>query len=217
METKKHYKKVSKFLDNVKKTFSNQPQRYDKFINAMKEWNEEPELFSKISDTLNGYPDLLESFKAFEPSSQKFIKTATYDRSKISPKDLICPLCDEKLTMRKMRKLGQSNSIQFHLFSHYSDKSDWEKRLEKLKHEATNYTTYTCDICSKIVKSHDSKAMVKKSMISHLALQHHELRPILEKDSRIDKGTYANAYFAFGKISFNLISNITIFFFYRFH
>ena len=57
-----------------------------------------------------------------------------------------------------------------------------------MKHEATNYTTYTCDICSKIVESRDSKAMVKKSMISHLALQHHELRPILEKDSRIDKG-----------------------------
>ena len=185
METKKHYKKVSKFLDNVKQTFSNQPQRYDKFINAMKEWNEEPELFSKISDTLNGYPDLLEGFKAFVPSSQKFIKTATSDSSKISPKDLICPLCDEKVTMRK---IGQSNSIQFHLFSHYTDEADWEKRLEKLKHEATNYTTYTCDICSKIVESRDSKAMVKKSMISHLALQHHELRPILEKDSRIDKG-----------------------------
>ena len=113
---------------------------------------------------------------------QNGVKTITSENSKISHKDLKCPLCDEKLIMGK---LGRSNSIQFHLFSHYIDKlDDWENRLEKLKKEMTHYE---CDICSKIFKG-GSEAVAKKSIISHLALQHHELRPILEKDSRLDTG-----------------------------
>ena len=108
---------------------------------------------------------------------------------KISSKDLECPLCDEKSTT----KFSPGHSIQFHLFSHYyKDKlsSDWENRLEKLEKESKN--GYKCDSCDKIFSGATENGS-KKSIICHLAVQHHELRPILEKDSRLDKGIFPNS------------------------
>ena len=45
-----------------------------------------------------------------------------------------------------------------------------------------------CDLCSqrKRVKG-DTVNGIKKSMVCHLAIQHCELRPIMEKDTRLSK------------------------------
>ena len=45
-----------------------------------------------------------------------------------------------------------------------------------------------CDLCSqrKRVKG-DTASGIKKSMVCHLAIQHCELRPIMEKDTRLTK------------------------------
>ena len=45
-----------------------------------------------------------------------------------------------------------------------------------------------CDLCSqrKRVKG-DTVSGIKKSMVCHLAIQHNELRPIMEKDKRLSK------------------------------
>ena len=60
--------KAYSFLDNVKQTFSDRPQIYNKFMEMMKELQGNSEMVSKITDVLNGYPDLLEGFNAFLPS-----------------------------------------------------------------------------------------------------------------------------------------------------
>ena len=93
-ENKKKMKEAYKFLDNVKQTLSNQPQSYNKIMKIMAEIivrhpppvthyaerKTNPEVVSKIRDILRGYPDLLEDFEAFLPSSRFFIK--------ISPKNV---------------------------------------------------------------------------------------------------------------------------------
>ena len=56
------------FLNNVKQTFSDRPQIYNKFVEMMKELQGNSEMVPKITDVLNGYPDLLEGFNAFLPS-----------------------------------------------------------------------------------------------------------------------------------------------------
>ena len=121
---------------------------------------------------------------------QEKVETMASKNDKVSSKDLECPLCHDK---KSVKKFSPGHSIRFHLFSHYTDNlSDWESRLEKLEKESKN--VYKCDSCDKVLSGATENGS-KKSIICHLAVQHHELKKILEQDSRLDKGIFVFHYY----------------------
>ena len=97
--------KAYTFLNNVKQTFSDRPQIYNKFIEMMKELQGNSEMVPKITDVLNGYPDLLEGFNYFlNPNDltshmctgrQEAMKESLENKSKMCD---ICDVCDKSFT-----------------------------------------------------------------------------------------------------------------------
>ena len=131
-------------------------------------------------------------------------------RSKISAEELKCPLCNEKL-----RHHENDPKFRIHLILHYSDELDhWANRLEKSKKETEKgpIISYKCNRCRRSATG-GSENGAKSSLMFHMAYSHHEMRSILEKDSRIDKGMLI-CFFGKNLLQF---SNCHFLFFYRFN
>ena len=106
-----------------------------------------------------------------------------------APVSFKCPKCDEK-----PKKASDAHGFRFHFFTHYKDHfEDWEERLEGLEKGEKHYY---CDICvpKKQVKGATEEG-AKKSVICHLAIQHHELRDKLEKDPALSKEFVMDIYY----------------------
>jgi len=85
------------------------------------------------------------------------------------------------------------HAFRMHFFQHYPVEQYWEERLNDM--EQGDKCMY-CDLCSqrKRVKG-DTANGIKKSMVCHLAIQHCELRPIMEKDTRLSKEFIKTVYY----------------------
>ena len=117
-----------------------------------------------------------------EPKFQKVLR-------RTPPVSFKCPKCDEK-----PKKASDAHGFRFHFFTHYKDHfEDWEERLEGLEKGEKHYY---CDICvpKKQVKGATEEG-AKKSVICHLAIQHHELRDKLEKDPELSKEFVMDIYY----------------------
>ena len=63
---------ASRYLDQVKERFAEQPDVYNKFLDIMKDFENQAVdplgLIQRVSTLFNGYPDLIQGFSTFLPS-----------------------------------------------------------------------------------------------------------------------------------------------------
>jgi len=101
------------------------------------------------------------------------------------PKVFECPHCNEcKNNMDPSR-------LRLHVFHHYKDR--WEHRLDPLE-RGPNY--FYCNMCPKrkqIKGANDEGA--RMSTICHFAIQHHELRDVLNRDERLPENFVSDLYY----------------------
>jgi len=104
---------------------------------------------------------------------------------------LECPF--KKELNCQFKPTPNQHSFRMHFFQHYPVEEYWEERLKSLEQ---GEKCYYCDLCSqrKRIKG-DTPSGIKKSMVCHLAVQHYELRPIMEKDSRLTKEFVMAVYY----------------------
>lgn len=117
-----------------------------------------------------------------DPKIVPFSKTELAERG-VSPKEnnrqrsktYECPHCDD------CKNNADPSKLRLHVFLHYKDR--WENRLDKLE---KGQNCFYCDSCPKRkqLKGAD-EAGAKTSAICHFAIQHHELRTVLNKDERL--------------------------------
>merc|ERR1712110_1380494 len=109
-------------------------------------------------------------------------------RFREKPKHLKCQFCNEK-----PRSINEAGSFRFHFFSHYKDNlNEWDDRIANLEKDKL---AYYCDICrpKKLLKGASDEGAIK-STICHLAIQHHELRKLLDKDDRLSEDYIKDIY-----------------------
>jgi len=101
------------------------------------------------------------------------------------PKVFECPHCNEcKNNMDPSR-------LRLHVFHHYKDR--WEHRLDPLE-RGPNY--FYCNMCPKRkqIKGANEEG-ARMSTICHFAIQHHELRDVLNRDERLPENFVSDLYY----------------------
>lgn len=95
-----------------------------------------------------------------------------------------CPHCDD------YKNNTDASKLRLHIFLHYRDR--WDSRLNKLE---KGPNCFYCDTCPKRkqLKGAD-QAGAKTSAICHFAIQHHELRTVLNKDERLPTNFVKDLY-----------------------
>jgi len=108
-----------------------------------------------------------------------------------SNETLICPFKEELKC--QFKPTTNCHSFRMHFFQHYPVDEYW---LERLKNLEQGEKCYYCDLCTqrKRIKG-DTPQGIKKSMVCHLAIQHQELRPIMDADSRLTPDFVNNVYY----------------------
>jgi len=108
---------------------------------------------------------------------------------------LECPFKDEfKCNLTNKQKTDQ-HDFRMHFFLHYRNFEDhWDVRMKDL--EKGDGLAMYCDICPirKRIKAATENGL-RNSMICHLSVIHHELRDVMEKDSRISKDFIKAVYY----------------------
>ena len=105
------------------------------------------------------------------------------------PKRLHCPFKEFSNCDYKGHEDGQA--FRLHFFLHYKDQ--WNERIDSL---VKGDKVYYCDICpSKKPSRGATPDGAKTAAICHLAIQHHELRGIMEKDERLSKDFINDVYY----------------------
>lgn len=112
-------------------------------------------------------------------------------QAKPNAQTLQCPF--KKEMKCEFKPTNNLHAFRMHFFQHYPVEQYWEERLNDM--EQGDKCMY-CDLCSqrKRVKG-DTANGIKKSMVCHLAIQHCELRPIMEKDTRLSKEFIKTVYY----------------------
>ena len=122
------------------------------------------------------------------------------------PKRLHCPFKEFSNCDYKGHEDGQA--FRLHFFLHYKDQ--WTDRIESL---VKGDKVYYCDICpSKKPSRGATPDGAKTAAICHLAIQHHELRGIMEKDERLSQDFINDVYYDVDlkKASQNNTTGITV-------
>lgn len=104
---------------------------------------------------------------------------------------LVCPF--KKELNCQFKDTPNCHSFRMHFFQHYPVDDYW---LDRIKDLEQGEKCYYCDLCTqrKRIKG-DTPQGMKKSMVCHLAIQHYELRPMMEKDSRLTEEFVKAVYF----------------------
>jgi len=113
-----------------------------------------------------------------------YISTGRGDNPR-RPKVYECPHCTE------CKNNVDPSRLRLHIFHHYKDR--WEHRLAPLE-KGPNY--YYCNICTKrkqIKGGNEEGARI--SMICHFAIQHHELRDVLNRDERLPENFVSDLFY----------------------
>ena len=131
--------------------------------------------------------------------------------SRPKPKRLHCPFKEFSKCEYKGHEDGQA--FRLHFFLHYKEK--WFDRVSQnlnSKFDPRYYSifvvifqidtlvkgdkVYYCDICPSKKPSRGATADgAKTAAICHLAIQHHELRAVMEKDERLSKDFINDVYY----------------------
>jgi len=101
------------------------------------------------------------------------------------PKVYECPHCSE------CKNNMDASRLRLHIFHHYKDR--WEHRLEPLE-RGPNY--FYCNLCTKRkqIKGANEEG-ARMSTICHFAIQHHELRGVLNRDERLPENFVSDLFY----------------------